>query len=188
MKLLCGLGNPGRAYLHHRHNVGFMVVDALAARWTTVFSTHKFDAAIAWATVGAERVLLLKPQTFMNESGESVATAAHFYRLAPSDVLVIHDELDLPFGRVRLKSGGGGAGHRGLASIYSRLASDAFTRVRIGIGKPEAGRAQVVGHVLGNFAPEEQTTLDDVLTRAVQICESWLAVGLEATMNRYHRD
>src|SRR5262249_43935397 len=151
-------GNPGREYERHRHNVGFRVVDLLLGRARAAMTQTKFDAEVAQGSLGGERVLLLKPQTFMNLSGRSVAGAARFYKVDPEDILVVHDELDLPFGRLQLKAGGGTGGHNGLRSILADLGEDSFARLRVGVGKPEGphGKERVVGHVLGNFSAEEE--------------------------------
>lgn len=189
MKLIAGLGNPGREYERHRHNVGFMVVEALARRARADFTQEKFEARIATGTVGGEKVLFVLPQTFMNLSGKSVAGAAKFYKVPTSDVLVIHDELDLPFGRLQLKAGGGTGGHNGLKSIVGLLGDESFPRLRFGIGKPEGPNAKerVHGHVLSNFSTEEQPQLPALLDRACDMAEVWTREGLAAAMNRFNR-
>lgn len=189
MKIICGLGNPGRDYEQHRHNVGFLVVEALAARWKAAFTSAKFDAELAQASVGGEKVLLLKPQTYMNLSGVSLGGAARFYKVGPADVLVVHDELDLPFGKVQLKSGGGSGGHNGLNSIRERWGEEGYGRLRVGIGKPQGpnARERVVGHVLGNFSAEEAKPLPDVIALAVQMGEAWARDGMQKAMNTWNR-
>lgn len=189
MKLICGLGNPGPEYERHRHNVGFRVVDALCARARAALGQAKFEARVGQGTLGGERVLFLEPQTFMNLSGRSVAAAARFYKVPPADLLVIHDELDLPFGRLQLKVGGGAGGHNGLRSILEDLGADAFARLRFGIGKPEGpgGRDRVVGHVLSGFSPEEDRALDALVERAADAAECWAREGLDVAMNRFNR-
>jgi peptidyl-tRNA hydrolase, PTH1 family len=187
MKLICGLGNPGREYQHHRHNVGFMVVDALAHRARADLGSSKFDATLGQGALGGHKVLLLKPQTFMNHSGRSLAQAARFYKVAPEDVLVIHDELDLPYGRLQLKSGGGAGGHNGLRSILDCLGEDRFGRLRVGVGKPEGGKERVVGHVLAPFSSEEQAQLGELLDRASEAAAGWAELGMAQAMNRYNR-
>jgi peptidyl-tRNA hydrolase, PTH1 family len=188
MKLICGLGNPGREYERHRHNIGFMVVDALLARAKAQLTQEKFDGRVGQGTLGGEKVLFLQPQTFMNLSGQSLAAAARFYKVDLADTLVIHDELDLPFGRLQLKSGGGAGGHNGLKSIIEHF-GDAFPRLRFGIGKPEGpnARERVSGHVLSNFSGEEQSTLGELITRAVEMAEVWTREGLGPAMNRFNR-
>ena len=155
MKLICGLGNPGAEHTGDRHNAGYLVVDRLASRVGIALDMGKFDGRFGAGRLGAQRVLLLKPETYMNLSGQSVGAAARFYKVAPTDVLVVHDELDLPFGRLQLKSGGGTAGHNGLKSILLGLGEESFARLRVGVGKPE-GKQKVVGHVLSSFSAEER--------------------------------
>jgi len=161
MKLLVGLGNPGARYARHRHNVGFMAADALMARLGVAPSRKRFSGEVAEGTLGGEKVLILKPLTFMNESGRSVAEAMRFYKLQPADVYVFHDELDLEAGKVRVKLGGGVAGHNGLRSIARHIGPD-FWRVRIGIGHPGA-KHLVQNHVLGNFAKADAAWLGPLI-------------------------
>ncbi|RKG99999.1 aminoacyl-tRNA hydrolase [Corallococcus sp. CA053C] len=189
MKLICGLGNPGREYERHRHNIGFMVVDALLARARAELTQDKFQARVGQGTLGGERILFVEPQTFMNLSGRAVAEAARFYKVAVQDVLVIHDELDLPFGRLQLKAGGGAGGHNGLKSMVSCLGEDAFIRVRVGIGKPEGPNAKerVAGYVLSNFDDGERRQLEELISRAADMTESWVRDGLATAMNRHNR-
>lgn len=189
MKLVCGLGNPGREYSGHRHNVGFMVADRLSSALGIPLGQEKFQARFGQGKLNGERVLLLEPQTFMNASGEALAAAARFYKLEPVDILVIHDELDLPFGRLQLKKGGGTGGHNGLISIVERWGEDDFVRLRFGIGKPEGPNAKdrVIGHVLQDFSSEERTQLAPLLDRGVEIARSWLTLGLAEAMNRHNR-
>ncbi len=189
MKLICGLGNPGREYERHRHNVGFMIVDELCRRTRIELTQDKFDARIGQGSIGGEKVLLIEPQTFMNRSGYSVAQACRFYKIALTDVLVAYDELDLPFGRLQFKAGGGAGGHNGIRSLIEQLGGDGFTRLRFGIGKPEGPNAKerVVGHVLGNFSGEENKELTSLLERAAEMADSWTREGLQAAMNRYNR-
>jgi PTH1 family peptidyl-tRNA hydrolase len=189
MKVICGLGNPGREYERHRHNIGFQVVEALGARWKASAWQSKFDAECASTTVGDEKVLLLKPQGFMNRSGLSLGPAVRFYKVEPADVLVIHDELDLPFARLQLKQGGGTGGHNGLNSIADSWGEDAYGRLRFGIDKPLGPNAQerVVGHVLGPFSGEEQKLLAEAVVRAAGIAEGWAKLGMATAMNRFNR-
>jgi peptidyl-tRNA hydrolase, PTH1 family len=153
MRLVVGLGNPGARYARNRHNVGFMALDAIARRWDAAGLRDRFRGELAEATIGGARRLLLKPQTFMNDSGESVLAAASFYRIAPAEILVIHDELDLQPGKVRVKEGGGSAGHNGLRSIDARLGTN-YWRLRIGIGHPGI-KELVLPYVLQNFPAAE---------------------------------
>ena len=150
MRLVVGLGNPGAKYARNRHNVGFMAADVVAIRYHFPAYRAKFKGELAEGEIAGERVLLLKPQTFMNESGLSVAEAARFLKIAPEQVIVMHDELDLAPGKLRVKKGGGAAGHNGLRSIDAHLGND-YWRVRIGIGHP-GHKELVLGAVLGDFA------------------------------------
>lgn len=161
MKLLVGLGNPGASYARHRHNVGFMAVDAIAAAHGFAPWRAKFQGQVAEGRLGPERVLLLKPQTYMNLSGDSVRAAMGFFKLEPADLVVFHDELDLAPSRVRIKTGGGTAGHNGLRSLDAHV-GPAFTRVRIGIGHPGDKRL-VSPYVLGDFDKADADWLDDLL-------------------------
>jgi PTH1 family peptidyl-tRNA hydrolase len=186
VKIICGLGNPGTEYQRHRHNIGFMVCEAIAARARASFTSEKFDARLAQATVGGEKTLLLEPQTFMNASGRALGAAARFYKVEPQDVLVIHDELDLPFGRLQLKAGGGTGGHNGLESIAESWGENSYARLRFGIGKP-AQKERVIGHVLGNFSSEESPQLPALIDAAAEIAESWARDGMQKAMNKHNR-
>jgi peptidyl-tRNA hydrolase, PTH1 family len=161
MKLFVGLGNPGAEYAFNRHNVGFMAADAIAATHGFPAWRKRFQGLAAEGRLGREQVLLLKPQTFMNESGRSVGEAVRFYKLDVSDVIVFHDELDLVPGKVRVKAGGGVAGHNGLRSITAHIGND-YVRVRIGIGHP-GSKEVVVHHVLNNFAKSDREWLEPLL-------------------------
>jgi PTH1 family peptidyl-tRNA hydrolase len=156
-KMIVGLGNPGKEYANNRHNIGFCVLDRFVS-----FHTQKFNAE--FATV--DDCVYLKPQTFMNSSGVSVYACAAFYKIEPNDIIIIHDEMDVPFGEVRYKLGGGHAGHRGVKSIVESLGSDKFVRIRCGIGRPAEGTS-VIEHVLGNFHDVERQSLQDMISRAV---------------------
>ncbi|MDF1716948.1 MAG: aminoacyl-tRNA hydrolase [Antarcticimicrobium sp.] len=161
MQLFVGLGNPGAKYAHNRHNIGFMALDRIAADHGFGPWKSKFQGQIAEGRLGGDKVLLLKPETFMNLSGQSVGEAMRFYKLEPGDVTVFHDELDLAPGKVRVKQGGGHAGHNGLRSIHGHI-GEAYRRVRLGIGHP--GRKELVsGYVLHDFARADDDWLDDVL-------------------------
>jgi PTH1 family peptidyl-tRNA hydrolase len=161
MKLFVGLGNPEQRHAFNRHNVGFMAVDAIAAAHGFADWRKRFEGLVAEGRLGQEQVLLLKPQTFMNASGRAVGEAMRFYKLKPGDVVVFHDELDLPPGKIRVKTGGGLAGHNGLRSTTSHIGSN-FTRVRIGIGHPGRGD-RVKGYVLHNFAKADSVWLEPLL-------------------------
>ncbi|WP_209834899.1 aminoacyl-tRNA hydrolase [Ruegeria sp. HKCCE3926] len=161
MKLFVGLGNPGQKYARNRHNIGFMAVERIAEDHGFGPWKSKFQGEISEGRLGSEKILLLKPQTFMNRSGQSVGEAMRFYKLESTDVVVLHDELDLAPGKVRVKAGGGHAGHNGLRSIHDHIGA-AYDRVRLGIGHP--GRKEMVSaYVLSDFAKSESDWLDDVL-------------------------
>lgn len=177
MQLWVGLGNPGPNYALHRHNVGFMVLDALEEVHGFDPPKQKFQGWVVEGRLGPEKLMLLKPATFMNESGRSVRAALDFYKLSPEDVTVFHDELDLAPFKVKVKIGGGTAGHNGLRSIDAHIGPE-FRRVRIGIGHP-GSKAKVTGHVLGNYAKSEIEPLSDMLG-AVAAEAAWLAHGDDA--------
>jgi PTH1 family peptidyl-tRNA hydrolase len=184
MLLVVGLGNPGREYASHRHNVGFMAVDELAARVRADAFREKFSGSYARAQIGDQQAVLLKPMTFMNESGRSVQPAMAFFKVTPRETVVIHDELDLPFGEVRLKVGGGHAGHNGLRSLMGHIGTGDFARVRFGIGRPPPGfRGEVADFVLSGFDPVERAKLPDSLKVAVESVLDIAARGLDAAMN-----
>ena len=188
MHLVVGLGNPGKKYEKNRHNIGFMVVERLARSHGLPDFKEKFSAV--WtkgeASIGGRRfpIALLEPQTFMNLSGDSVQPAAAFLKTEPANVIVVHDELDIPWKDVRLKIGGGHAGHNGLRSIIGRLGSPEFVRVRVGIGRPPPGfKGDVADFVLQNFDAMENAELGDVVSRACEAIERVIADGLTPAMN-----
>jgi PTH1 family peptidyl-tRNA hydrolase len=183
-RLIAGLGNPGREHVRDRHNVGWMVVDELARRHSGSFRS-KFSGRLAETRVGGARVALLEPETYMNESGRSIAAAARFFKVPPEDVLVVHDDVDLPVGRLQARLGGGLAGHNGLRSISQALGTPEFQRLRIGVGRPERGDPRpVADYVLSPFAPEDD--VDAIVTRSADAVESLLADGLVATQQRFN--
>jgi peptidyl-tRNA hydrolase, PTH1 family len=178
MRLFVGLGNPGGRYARNRHNVGFMAVDAIARAHGTATWRQRFQGSTAEAVLGGERVLLLKPGTYMNESGRAVAEAQRFFKIALGDVVVFHDELDLPSGKLRVKVGGGNAGHNGLRSITAQCGND-YRRVRLGIGHP--GHKDLVHpYVLSDFAKAEEPWVED-LCRACAEFAPLLAKGDDAS-------
>lgn len=185
MKLIVGLGNPGRTYLRTRHNLGFRVVDEVAARHGLRFSKRQFNAELADGAVAGVRVLLVKPQTFMNASGDAVAPLAGYYQIPPGDILVIHDDLDLTPGKLRLRRSGTAGGHRGIASLIERLGTKEFPRVKIGIGHPE-GPIEVVDYVLQAFSADEAAVVDRAVTAAADAVEVFLSDGLDAAMRKFN--
>ncbi len=184
MHLVVGLGNPGPKYADNRHNVGFMVADLLLQRWGGIGFRDKFKSNYAKLSYRGDDVIVLKPLTFMNLSGEAVQRAMRFFKVEPNDVLVVHDELDLEYERVRIKVGGGTAGHNGLKSIVQCCGGNDFSRVRIGISRPR-GRS-VEGWVLSDFSKDERPTLPDVLDRAADAVEAVLVKGPRGAMNALH--
>lgn len=182
MLLIVGLGNPGADYKNHRHNVGFMAVDAIARANGFSSWSRKFQGEVSEGRLGTEKVLLLKPLTFMNVSGQSVAAAAHFYKLTEADIIVIHDELDLDPGRCKVKTGGGNGGHNGLKSIDAHIGKD-YKRLRIGIGHP-GHKDRVNPHVLGDFSKADQVWLEPLLDAIAKAAPD-IVIGDGATfMNR----
>ena len=161
MLLLVGLGNPGAEYAKNRHNIGFMALQAIAGRYDFGPFRKKFHGLIAEGAIGGEKVLALKPETFMNDSGRSVAAAAAFYKIPPEDIIVLHDEIDIAAGKVRVKRGGGHAGHNGLRSIHAHIGPD-YGRVRIGVGHP-GDKDEVTGHVLEDFAKADAGWVEKAL-------------------------
>ena len=187
MKLIAGLGNPGREYRDTRHNVGFMVVDEIARR-------HGLEWAMAPAQVpdafvvkkfGANPVLLAKPLTFMNRSGDAVAALSRYYDIAPADMLVVVDEVDLPFGRLRARARGSGGTHNGLRSLVERLGSTEFPRLRLGVGRGDA-RRDLADHVLSKFERDERDALDEFIARAADAAEMFAVDGIAKVMNVYN--
>ncbi len=183
MYLVFGLGNPGPRYEGTRHNIGFMAIARLAERSNVSMERTRFSAKIGTGTLGSESVLFACPQTYMNLSGESVAKAASFFRVDPAGILVIHDELDLPFGTIRVKKGGGVAGHKGLKSIVQALGDPGFIRIRFGIGRP-SGRRSVVDYVLSRFDKEEEDALPSYLEELADVVELVIREGVSAAMRR----
>lgn len=184
MRLVVGLGNPGARYAESRHNVGFRCVDELARRLGIALSRRSFNAHLGTGLVGAEKVILAKPQTYMNLSGESVAPLLLYYGLAAADLIVVYDDLDLPYGRLRVRERGSSGGHRGMDSIIRALGSDDFPRVRIGIGRPPGDDA--AGYVLGRFGADEAKVLPEVICRAADAVETIIREGPAAAMNRFN--
>jgi PTH1 family peptidyl-tRNA hydrolase len=183
--VIAGLGNPGRAYRGNRHNAGFMVVDRLAQAASLSFSESPYSGWLAEGRLGGRRVLLIKPATYMNRSGDSVAAAMRYFRLEPEDLLVVHDDLDLELGRIQVRRGGGSGGHRGVQSIMDSLGGGMFFRLRLGVGRPPAER-EAADWVLENFSPDEAASAQEMIERGAQAVETLLAEGLSAAMNRFN--
>ncbi|KKM10935.1 peptidyl-tRNA hydrolase [Clostridiales bacterium PH28_bin88] len=186
MKMLVGLGNPGARYETTKHNVGMMVIDLLADELGIEVTRSRCRALVGEGRVGAQRVALVKPQTFMNLSGEAVGPLANWYKIPPEDIIVIHDDLDLDTGRLRLRARGGDGGHRGIRSIMDHLGTDRFVRVKIGVGRPPAGW-DAADHVLAPFSDDEWSLVEQALARAAEAARALLETDVEAAMNRYNR-
>jgi len=186
MKLIIGLGNPTKQYEQTRHNIGFMVIDKLAQDLGIVTFQKKFESEYALRVIDGEKILFVKPQTYMNNSGVSVRKWVDYYDIELSDIYVIHDELDLPFGTLRLKKGGSAGGHNGLKSIIAHLASQDFNRLRMGIGKSPFG--ETIHHVLSNFSGAENTILkDEFIPLAIQVFADMQTISFLNLMNTYNQ-
>jgi PTH1 family peptidyl-tRNA hydrolase len=186
VKLIVGLGNPGQEYRETRHNVGFMVADLLVSRWRVDNQwREKFDALQIKTMVGEEAVIVAKPLTFMNLSGQSVAATAGFFKIEPADVFVITDDVALPLGRLRARRDGSAGGHNGLKSIIQQLGTQAFPRMRVGVGRGDGDR-DLSNHVLGRFEASERDTVSAALLRAAEASEMFIADGIERVMNAFN--
>ncbi|MBS4729180.1 aminoacyl-tRNA hydrolase [Mycobacterium sp. SM1] len=184
--LVVGLGNPGPNYAQTRHNLGFMVADILAARLGSAFKAHKRSGAeVVTGRLAGHSVVLAKPRCYMNESGRQVAPLAQFYSVPPTDIIVIHDDLDIAFGRIRLKLDGGEGGHNGLRSVVTALGTKDFQRIRIGIGRPP-GRKDPARFVLESFSAAERTQVPAICERAADATELLIELGLESAQNVVH--
>jgi len=184
--LIVGLGNPGPKYAANRHNVGFHCLDWLAAAHDLTFDRRQKKAHVALDSIHGRRVVLAKPQTFMNESGRAAVPLARFYKAPPERMLVVYDDLDLPLGALRLRPEGSSGGHKGMRSIIEQLGGRDFPRLRIGIGRPP-GRMDPAAYVLQDFSAQERPLLEETLERAVAAIETWLMEGIETAMNRYNQ-
>lgn len=184
MKIIAGLGNPGAQYTNTPHSIGFETVDAIAAESGAVWENKKaFKCLMAKCGFAGMPVLLVKPQTFMNLSGDSIAPVVKYHNAAPSDLLVVQDDIDLAAGRIRIRKGGSSGGHNGIKSVIERLGTQAFTRLKLGVGKD---RADVVGHVLGKFSPEMRRIMDLEVAASVKAAESVLRFGPDQAMNEFN--
>jgi len=183
--LVLGLGNPGRRYEKTRHNAGFLVLDRLAARTGTPLSERQFKAEVGKTSMYGSTVILAKPQTFMNLSGESAVSLRGYFKVADDDIVVIHDEVDLPFGDVRVKKGGGHGGHNGLRDLHSRLGGGNYIRVRFGVSRPPP-EWDTADYVLGNWTTQENKLLDELVDRAADAVECVLRDGIDTAMQRFN--
>ena len=193
MKLIAGLGNPGRIYAHNRHNIGFMCVRHFARTQGIRFDKKQGQARIGTGEVAGNKLIVARPQTHMNLSGESVIRLVNKFNISLNDLIVIHDDLDLPLGKIRLSRGSGSGGHKGIDSIITHLGSQDFTRIRVGIGRPpiiegsaEDREAEVVAYVLSDFTPEERKTITQVIPKVSEAILYLLSEGLTAAMNQYN--
>jgi peptidyl-tRNA hydrolase, PTH1 family len=184
VKIVIGLGNPGAEYRFTRHNVGFRVLDELARRWKVAFDHEKYGGLIARATNDGEAVLLVKPLTFMNLSGQCVARAMRYTNSEPAEILVVADDANLPLGKMRFRTEGSDGGHNGLKSIIQSVGTNAFSRLRIGVGRNPG--SELVEHVLGTFAPDERETCESMLARAADGVTEFLGSGIAKAMSRYN--
>ena len=188
MKVIAGLGNPGAEYANTPHSIGFEVVDALAcAIGATWKSSSSFNGELAAGMLGGVKVMLVKPTTFMNLSGNCVAPVLKYHNAkVAEDLLVVSDDIDLPVGKMRIRKGGSAGGHNGLRSVIERTGSQDFLRLRVGVGRDARNRANVVGHVLGKFSPDDRKVMDEVVVEAVKAVEAIELNGTEIAMNRYN--
>ena len=186
MKLVCGLGNPGPQYVGTRHNMGFVVVEAFANSFRPTWR-DRWDARVARVEYRGEDLLIFEPQTFMNLAGTAARQVAGFYKIPPADLLVVHDEVDLPLGRVRVRQGGGDAGHKGIRSVMQNLGTGDFGRVRVGIGRPSHPDQEVTDYVLGRFSVEENDLFDQAIAKAVIGIGEWVLGGVTRAQNRVNR-
>ena len=201
MKMIVGLGNPGPQYARNRHNIGFQVVDVLAGRHAFSLSRSKYNALYGLGTVtpslaldsdrlpnrgsSSQRVLMVRPLTFMNRSGNAVAQMANYFRVEPPDIFVIYDELDLPSGKLRLRPFGGSGGHNGMKSLIRQLGTDRFPRARVGIGRPH-NQMNPADYVLQNFSADEDSVFEPLRQQIADAVETWLFHGIDLAMNRFN--
>lgn len=193
MKLIAGLGNPGSKYEYSRHNLGFLCVNRIARIYKIRMDKNQGKARTGTGTINGEQVVLARPQTYMNLSGQSIKLLMIKFKLKPQDVIVIFDDMDLPVGKIRVRSGGGSGGHNGIKSIITETGSPEFNRIRVGIGRPPAYRAtepiyedDVIDYVLGEFLPEEKPIVEECIPIAAEAAVFLLTEGVTATMNKYN--
>ncbi|PYZ91581.1 aminoacyl-tRNA hydrolase [Salipaludibacillus keqinensis] len=186
MKLVVGLGNPGKKYERTRHNVGFEVIDKCQQQLNIELDQAKFKGAYGFTRVGADKIFLLKPLTYMNLSGESIVPLMNYFKMDPEDLLVVYDDLDLPPGKIRLRQKGSHGGHNGMRSIIQQLGTDQFNRIRIGIGRPDPGIA-VPDYVLGSFPPEHRQRVDESLDKASNAVLAWTEKDFLKVMNDFNQ-
>ena len=191
MKLVVGLGNPGKTYAHNRHNAGFRCLNYFARLHSIRFDHRECRARVGLAEVSGEKLLLAKPKTFVNLSGNPVACLVRKHGIPLNDLLIIYDDLDLPLGKVRLRQSGGSGGHKGMNSIISVLGSEDFPRIRVGIGRPQAGEQSlsedaIVNYVLSDFFPQEEAIIKPVIAAVSEVIDCFLTQGIEAAMSKFN--
>jgi len=191
MKLIVGLGNPGKTYAHNRHNIGFRCLNYFARLHSVRFDRRQCQARVGVGEVRGEKLLLAKPGTFVNLSGQSVAGLVHKYNIPLRDLLVIYDDLDLPLGKIRLRQSGSSGGHKGMNSIISALGSEDFPRIRVGIGRPQiegqsVSEDAIVNYVLSDFSPQEEAIIKPVIVQVSEAIDCFLTQGIEAAMSKFN--
>lgn len=184
--LIVGLGNPGKEYINTRHNVGFEAVDAFCSKHDIKLNKEKFRAILGEGRIGTERIIVAKPQTYMNLSGESVREIADWYKIDDENIIIIYDDISLPTGFLRIREKGSAGGHNGIKNIIYQLGSDVFPRIKIGVGKPENPDYDVKDYVLGKFSKEETDTLIKTVVRAVSAAEEIILADAKSAMNKYN--
>ncbi len=194
MKLIVGLGNPGKTYAHSRHNIGFRCLNHLARVHSITIKQHQCQSRVGTGKIAGTEVVLAKPQTFVNNSGKAVGSLMQHHHISPADLIVIYDDLDLPLGKIRLRYGGSSGGHKGMQSIISALDSQEFSRIRVGIGRPTRGGGQptteeefIVDYVLSDFTSAEEKLIKSAIVQVAEAVQYILAEGIEIAMNRFNR-
>ncbi|MEN6349137.1 MAG: aminoacyl-tRNA hydrolase [Syntrophomonas sp.] len=183
MKIIVGLGNPGRRYSNTRHNTGFRVVEELAGRYIIEKEESKYDALLGHLRIGMEKIILVKPLTYMNLSGRTVGPLVRWFKLDPGNLLVAYDDMDIEPGKIRIRGSGGSGGHKGMTSIIDSLGTQNFPRIRVGIGRSPEG---VIDWVLGEFGKDEKDIMPAAINRAASAAECWVKQGIDAAMNAYN--
>ncbi|MCO7176930.1 aminoacyl-tRNA hydrolase [Sporolactobacillus kofuensis] len=186
MKVIVGLGNPGSEYAHTRHNIGFEVIDLLSNQFGISLTKTKFNALFGKGTVDGQELLLVKPLTYMNASGEAIGPLLHFFKLSAEDLLVIQDDMDLPVGKIRLRQKGSAGGHNGIKSLIQHVKTQEFARIKVGIGHPQHTHDAVVRYVLQGFSADEQMDIDSAMERASKAARAWMTLPFAQVMNTYN--
>ena len=184
--LLVCLGNPGKEYANTRHNIGFLAADALEKRTGVKFNKLKYRALTGEVNLGGQRVLVVKPQTYMNLSGEAVKLAGGFYKIPPERILVLYDDVSLPLGKLRIRGSGSAGGHNGIKNIIAHLGTDAFPRIKVGVGAPEGADRDLVDWVIGNFTQSQRKVVDEAIDRALDAAECVIERGVSEAQNRFN--